>query len=383
MRRVNFKSGLVIIIYSLILSLVIGVGLYKIKGSFNTIEAKTNTKDAKAIIVSTSVSNEENLIYRVLNKGNYLNLKEHNENFENNKMTGRNMVVDVAEIGRAYLKTGFKDILSIVLIFFFVLILSSLILWIVLNKIHDKEIEHIVKNLKELDDDFNPYLVSTTFAIAYENIKEKFKSNLDDYKKLNSYLSHEQKNVIAILRTNLEIDNNQEYLKLLDDIADSIDDVLTLSDLKSDDAMTGVDVSLVCASICDIYQKNYKNIEFDFDEENNTTILAKERWIYRAVSNLVDNAVKYGENKKIRVSVRNKYNSVIIKVEDNGIGMEKNFIDSIFNNKYRINDLKKDGYGIGLSLVSHVCDLCNGIVVVDSEINKGSCFYLSFSEYKN
>lgn len=383
MRRVNFKSGLVIIIYSLILSLVVGAGLYKIKGSFNNLETKTNIKDTKAIIISTSISNEENSIYKALKEGSYTNLKEYHENIESHKMTGTSKLVDVAEIGRAYLKLGFKDILSIVLIFFFVLILSSLILWIVLNKIHDKEIENIVKNLNELDDDFNPYLVSKTFGIAYENIKEKFKQNLEDYKKLNSYLSHEQKNAIAILRTNLEIDNNQEYIKLLDNIADSIDDVLTLSDLKTDDEMTGVDVSLICASICDIYQKNYKNIEFDFDEENNTTILAKERWIYRAVSNLVDNAVKYGENKMIRVSVRNKYNSVIIKVEDNGIGMEKNFIDNIFNNKYRINDLKKDGYGIGLSLVSHVCDLCNGIVVVDSEINKGSCFYLSFSEYKN
>lgn len=382
MRRVNFKSGLVIIIYSLILSLVIGVGLYKIKGSFNNLETKTNIKNTKAIIVSTSVYNEENLIYRALKEGSYLNLKEYNENFENNKITGINKLVDIAEIGRAYLKIGFKDILSIVLIFFFVLILSSLILWIVLNKIHDKEIENIVKNLNELDDDFNPYLVSKTFGIAYENIKEKFKQNLEDYKKLNSYLSHEQKNAIAILRTNLEIDNNQEYIKLIDNIADSIDDVLTLSDLKSDDEMGSVDVSLICASVCDMYQKNYKNIEFDFDEENNTTILAKERWIYRAVSNLVDNAVKYGENKMIRVSVRNKYNSVIIKVEDNGIGMEKNFIDNIFNNKYRINELNKDGYGIGLSLVSHVCDLCDGFVIVDSEINKGSCFYLSFSGYK-
>ncbi|GIM31550.1 sensor histidine kinase [Paraclostridium bifermentans] len=383
MRRVNFKSGLVIIIYSLILSLVVGAGLYKIKGSFNNLETKTNIKDTKAIIISTSIPNEENSIYRALKEGSYTNLKEYNENIESHKMTGTSKLVDVAEIGRAYLKLGFKDILSIVLIFFFVLILSSLILWIVLNKIHDKEIENIVKNLNELDDDFNPYLVSKTFGIAYENIKEKFKQNLEDYKKLNSYLSHEQKNAIAILRTNLEIDNNQEYIKLLDNIADSIDDVLTLSDLKSEDEMGSVDVSLICASICDMYQKNYKNIEFDFDEENNTIILAKERWIYRAVSNLVDNAVKYGENKMIRVSVRNKYNSVIIKVEDNGIGMEKNFIDNIFNNKYRINDLKKDGYGIGLSLVSHVCDLCNGIVVVDSEINKGSCFYLSFSEYKN
>ncbi|WP_434793988.1 Adaptive-response sensory-kinase SasA [Terrisporobacter petrolearius] len=376
MRRVNFKSGLVIIMYSLILSLVLGVGLYKIKGSFSNIEnieAKMNVKNAKAIILSENVQTQDNLLQR--------NLYEENIGTRRSKTLESQMVVDVDEIGKIYLKTGFEDILSIILIFFFILILASLILWIVLNKIHDKEIENIVKNLNEIDDNFNPYSVSKTFGIAYDNIKGKFKRHLEDYKKLNSYLSHEQKNAIAILRTNLEIDDNKEYIKFIDNIANSIDDILTLSDLKSDDEMKEVDVSLVCASVCDMYRKTYNNIEFDFDEDSKTTILAKERWIYRAVSNLVDNAVKYGENKKIRVAVRNKYNSVIIKVEDNGIGMEKSFIDNIFNNKYRINDLKKDGYGIGLSLVSHVCDLCNGVAVVDSEINKGSCFYLSFSQY--
>lgn len=382
MRRVNFKSGLVIIIYSLILSLALGIGLYIIKGSFNNVENKTNITNAKAIIVNNAVPQKYDFLYKALYEGNHVDIKESNTTSIRAQALDSKLVVDVDEIGKVYLQTGFEDILSIILIFFFIFILASLILWLVLNKVHDKEIENIVNNLNDIDDDFDPYSVSKTFGIAYENIKEKFKQNLEDYKKLNSYLSHEQKNAIAILRTNLEIDGNKEYIKLLDNIADSIDDILTLSDLKSDEEMVKVDVSLICASICDMYKKTYKNIEFDFDEESNTTILAKERWIYRAVSNLVDNAVKYGENKKIVVSVRSKYNSVIIKVEDNGMGMDKNFIDSIFNNKYRINDLKKDGYGIGLSLVSHVCDLCNGIVVVDSEINKGSCFYLSFSEFK-
>lgn len=382
MRRVNFKSGLVIIIYSLILSLALGIGLYIIKGSFNNVENKTNITNAKAIIVSNAVPQKYDFLYKALYDGNHVAIKESNTTSIRAQALNSKLVVDVDEIGKVYLQTGFEDILSIILIFFFIFILASLILWLVLNKVHDKEIENIVNNLNDIDDDFDPYSVSKTFGIAYENIKGKFKQNLEDYKKLNSYLSHEQKNAIAILRTNLEIDGNKEYIKLLDNIADSIDDILTLSDLKSDEEMVKVDISLICASICDMYKKTYKNIEFDFDEESNTTILAKERWIYRAVSNLVDNAVKYGENKKIVVSVRSKYNSVIIKVEDNGMGMDKNFIDSIFNNKYRINDLKKDGYGIGLSLVSHVCDLCNGIVVVDSEINKGSCFYLSFSEFK-
>lgn len=376
MRRVDFKSGLVIITYSLILSLVIGVGMYSIKGSFNNLEGKVSSRNVRAIIVKSDTNTQRNNEYDILNEENKFEaLKEIKVPIEN-----LNQVIRIDEIGRAYLKSGFKDIFIMVIIFFVVFIMASFLLWITLNRIHNKEIENIVKKLNTFDDGFDPYLVSKSFGVAYENIKEKFQQNLEDYKKLNSYLSHEQKNAIAILRTNLEIDENKEYINLLDGITDSIDDILTISDLKSDDDMVLVDVSLVCAKVCDTYRRTYKNIDFDFDDD--TTILAKERWIYRAVSNLVHNAVKYGEGKPIRVSVKNRYNSVVIEVEDNGIGMDRKFIEKIFDNKYRINDLNKDGYGIGLSLVSHVCDLCNGIILVDSEVNRGSCFYLSFSEYK-
>ncbi|GAA0706526.1 hypothetical protein GCM10008904_15210 [Paraclostridium ghonii] len=382
MRRVNLKSGLAIIIYSLILSSVLGFGVYRIKGSFNNLENKSTIKSAKAVIISPDNLEPGSSLYKDVYKVDSSSTMEENREIIYRKILTSGELIDIDEIGKDYLNSGFKDITIIILTFFLIFIIASFLLWRILNKMHDKEIENIVKNLSSLDEDFNPYLVSKSFGIAYENIKDKFKQNLDDYKKLNSYLSHEQKNAIAILRTNLEIDDNKEYIKLLDNISDSIDDILTLSDLKADDEMTKIDLSLICASICDTYKKTYKNIEFDFDDKNSTTILAKERWIYRAVSNLVDNAVKYGKGKTIKISVRNKYNSVIIKVEDNGIGMDTNFIENIFNNKYRINNLKKDGYGIGLSLVAHVCDLCNGVIVVDSEINKGSCFYLSFSEYK-
>lgn len=382
MRRVNLKSGLVIVIYSLILTLVLIFGICGVRSSFSNLAESTSMKDIKYFAVSSNLEENRAIL-------NYMNYGENSlENIYGNVETinsiilRSNRLTDASEIGRVYLSIGFENIAVTILMFFSIFIIASILLWIILNKIHDKEIENIVNKLNDIDDDFDPTLISRSFGIAYENIKDKFNQTLDEYKRLNSYLSHEQKNAIAILRTNLEIDNNQEYLKFIDNISDSIDDVLTLSDVKIDKGLTEVDVSLICASICDGYRKTYRNIEFDFDDESNTIILAKERWIYRAISNLVDNAVKYGEGKPIKVSVENKKNTVVITVEDQGIGMDKNSIGKIFNNKYRINELNKDGYGIGLSLVSHVCDLCDGFVIVDSEINKGSCFYLAFSEYK-
>lgn len=46
---------------------------------------------------------------------------------------------------------------------------------------------------------------------AYEQLRQKFDDRLNDYKRLNSYLSHEQKNALTILRTNPEGSGNTEY----------------------------------------------------------------------------------------------------------------------------------------------------------------------------
>lgn len=65
-------------------------------------------------------------------------------------------------------------------------------------------------------------------------------------------------------------------------------------------------------------------------------------------------------------------------VKDNGIGIDKTKLSTIFDYRYRVNELNKDGFGIGLSLVSHVTDLCGGFASVKSTAGKGSTFIYHF-----
>ena len=103
---------------------------------------------------------------------------------------------------------------------------------------------------------------------------------------------------------------------LLDRMTDSIDDILTLSNNSEDLSTEVVDVSLICAEVCDAYKMNYPNLLFAFTEDQPTLIHGRDRWIYRAVSNLVDNAIKYGEGKLVIVTISNQKGSVIIEVKD-------------------------------------------------------------------
>lgn len=288
-------------------------------------------------------------------------------------------VIGAAQYREIFTSTMLKKLLPISAVFLIALFLFSICLWVILKSLYEKRILKIAEQMNDAITD-RTTADHPILNAAYEQISQKFDDRLNDYKRLSSYLSHEQKNAIAILRTNLELSESREYLKNLDDIADSIDDILTLSESMDEAPLVPVDVSLICAEVYDNYRKVTDTISFDFDEEADTEILARSRWIYRAIANLLDNAIKYGENKPIALSVHTKKNSVIVQVKDSGIGIGEDKQEAIFQNRFRINELKKDGYGIGLSLVSHVCDLCGGFVMVESQEGKGSVFYLSFPQ---
>lgn len=287
--------------------------------------------------------------------------------------------IGAADYRSAVTEAYFKNLIPVSVIFLIAVFIISVCLWLILKSAYEKRIRKISEQISSAvtDSAVSEHPVLTE---AYEKIKQKFDDRLNDYKRLNSYLSHEQKNAVAILRTGLELSENRTYLKNLDDIADSIDDILTLSENSDTSPLAAVDVSLVCAEVYDSYRKLSDNISFYFDGDGDTEILARSRWIYRAVANLLDNAVKYGEGKPITLSVKAEKGSVIVCVKDNGIGISEEKQETIFQNRYRINELNRNGYGIGLSLVSHVCDLCGGFVMADSNPGQGSAFYLSFPQ---
>jgi DNA-binding response OmpR family regulator/ligand-binding sensor domain-containing protein/two-component sensor histidine kinase len=108
-------------------------------------------------------------------------------------------------------------------------------------------------------------------------------------------------------------------------------------------------------------------IQLDFDPEKLESIL----------SNLVSNAFKYTpEGGIIKLIVDDAEYSVIFTVEDNGIGIEKEFHDTIFDSFFRVDASQKEtwGDGIGLSFVKHLVELHGGTIKVESELNKGSKF---------
>lgn len=108
------------------------------------------------------------------------------------------------------------------------------------------------------------------------------------------------------------------------------------------------------------------SIRLDFDAEKLESIL----------SNLVSNAFKYTqEGGKIVLSIDDDDTSVLFSVEDNGIGIKKEYHEMIFDRFYQIDPAKgTTGDGIGLTFVKNLVELHGGTVRIESESGQGSKF---------
>lgn len=111
-------------------------------------------------------------------------------------------------------------------------------------------------------------------------------------------------------------------------------------------------------------------------------VLADEVHFTNLVSNLLDNAVKYSkDNLHIKISTQSAGNHFKIKIEDNGIGMNKETVSRIFEKFYRahtgnLHNVK--GFGLGLSYVKTMVDAHHGTIKVESVPGKGTTFLLGF-----
>jgi two-component system, OmpR family, phosphate regulon sensor histidine kinase PhoR len=112
----------------------------------------------------------------------------------------------------------------------------------------------------------------------------------------------------------------------------------------------------------------------------NDLIDADEVHFSNLVNNLIDNAVKYGKENTpplIKISTASTRKSFILRIEDNGIGMNRDTVKRIFEKFYRahtgnVHNVK--GFGLGLSYVKTMVDAHHGEIKVDSMIGRGSTF---------
>jgi two-component system phosphate regulon sensor histidine kinase PhoR len=137
------------------------------------------------------------------------------------------------------------------------------------------------------------------------------------------------------------------------------------------------------------FESEKNNISLKLENKNNSLIYvnADQERILQVLTNLIVNSIKYGSDNgytKVIVEDFNK-EKVIVRIIDNGEGIEEEHIPRLFERFYRIDknrSRKKGGSGLGLSIVKHIIEAHNEQIFVKSEIGAGTEFSFTLSKPK-
>jgi len=164
-----------------------------------------------------------------------------------------------------------------------------------------------------------------------------------------------------------------------------VNDVLDLSKIESgyiEYHFASLDLKSLLMKSVDLLKPSLEKKQIKLDiamEDGLPSVYADARYLDIVIRNLLDNAIKYVDdrNGRIRITAFRSGDDVRLEVEDNGIGIAKQELNRIFERFYRVDKARSrqnGGTGLGLSIVKHIVLAHKGDVEVRSRLNRGSVF---------
>lgn len=169
-----------------------------------------------------------------------------------------------------------------------------------------------------------------------------------------------------------------------------IEDLLVLSDIENR-RRTECDMFNVSEAVADTLETldpiaEKKNIEIITDMDRSAEISGSVDRFRQMMVNLVENAIKYSdENSHVWVNVYRENDKTVVSVRDEGIGIAPVHHDRLFERFYRVDksrSKKAGGTGLGLSIVKHIAVLFGAALKVESQVGKGTTFFVIFNREK-
>ena len=241
-------------------------------------------------------------------------------------------------------------------------------------------------------DDISAIIIVTD--ITKEKLIEKQKSDFF------ANASHELKTPITVMQGFAEVLMNKEgmddtskkqlgriYKECLR-LGSLISDMLMLSKIESGDApiraLSEVALEDIAKEVLDGLSEKAGSRNITASIVGSAKICADQTMIFELVENLVSNAIKYNKDGgSVTVSITETDTGVCLKVEDTGIGIEKEHLPRLCERFYRVDkshSKRIGGTGLGLAIVKHICAISDAELSIESEFGVGTTVTIVFSK---
>lgn len=309
------------------------------------------------------------------------------------------IVLDVDTIERSIL----FDALGILLI---VIVAGSCVAYFLIGH-YTKPVQQLSAHMKEI----SPNTLSDSIEIegGGEEIQELVKSfnqmtdQLDEafamQRRFSTSAAHELRTPIAVLKTKLDVFKKKkreqhEYDELVDTMETYIDrlssiitDLLEFAETSELGEAEDVSLDSVIKTVVDdlesVAQNNMVNMQIDIppkaqSKAQNLTVKGNTNLLYRALYNLVENAIRYNnEEGSVNITLETRGQEGVVIIADTGVGIAPEQRELVFEPFYRVNKSRSrefGGAGIGLSLVKTILKRHGASITVSENNPQGSVF---------
>ena len=310
-------------------------------------------------------------------------------------------------------KMNLARLKTILLLGFVVGIISALIIGYIFS-------QRLLRPIKKIADDVSDISVQNlTRRVSTGNVKDEWHYLADTFNQLLNKLqegfelqrrfisnaSHELSTPMTSISSQLEVilekeRSSAEYQKVIRSVYHDVRHMGKLTQTLLEFARAsgnkgGLDINLVRideilmripSEISKINREylvilNFNNMP---EEEEKLLIFGNEDLLLTAIKNIALNACKYSGNHEATINLITGENNIQIEIEDKGMGIPAEEIESIFQPFYRANKATEGrGFGLGLSMADRIIKLHRGSIKVYSVVNKGTTFTIKIPSAAN
>ena len=241
----------------------------------------------------------------------------------------------------------------------------------------------------------------TVLGEEFNELTDKLQTSENKRRQFVSDASHELKTPLAsiklltdsILQNDMDMNTVHEFVEDIGNEADRLNrmtlKLLSLSRIESQQDgdceimyMTPT-IERVVRMLRGIAAQNEITIETHLEDDSPVLVLEDD--LYQIIFNLVENGIKYNlPGGKLTITLAREDDNAILRVTDTGVGIPEQSIGHIFERFYRVDKArarKSGGSGLGLAIVRNMVERNQGAIHVESTLNVGSTFTLTFPAF--
>ena len=320
-------------------------------------------------------------------------------------------ITEIIKKGINYFSIFEKSFISIFIIFFVISFLSLLFftnffLYKRVREISDQifsnnsnisrtittNMDEMLEEIKKIDNQRKSELIQMR---KQENFRRDFIGNLAHELKTPIFTS--QSYILTLLDGAYKNKNvNKKYLKIagkaidrLNLIVKDLDLITKLETGESNLKKSNFNIFQLIENVIEMLEisasKKKIKLVVDSSPDQSVQVNADKEKIEQVLTNLIENSIKYGkESGTTEIVVQEVIeNKLIIRVTDNGIGVEKKNLERLFERFYRVDQTgnrSTGGSGLGLAIVKHIIDAHDEKIFIESELGVGSEFSFTLDQ---